>query len=119
LDQLANLLGDSVVRVAAEDGLIAVGANGYHIKRGLQQLAKTLDVTARLRREVGPASRTGDVGLPAGELLVLRIHALKDGEIGGDVAEVGIVDFVGGADLDGLHLVEGVEAGEGDSCEPV
>src|SRR5581483_2612956 len=106
---------------APRDELVAARARADELDGRADELADPLDVVAACAREVLPAPRGADVGLPARELLVHRLAVLVVRDVRDRVVVCRSAEVVTRADLEVGLIVEDVEPhqrGAADSVEP-
>src|SRR5688500_5906651 len=77
--------------LAHADDLVAVRAHPNERDRGPGVVGYGLEVLARLLRQVLLAATVADIGLEAGQLLVLRLDGVDDRLVVGELVEDGAV----------------------------
>ena len=98
MESFASYDGAGPFRTDAENG---DGNTGYFFK--------VSNIVFGSLRKLVVASAVGGGGFPAGESFVDGCAAFEGAEGGGHLVYAFAVDFVGGADVDGVEIVEDVE----------
>src|SRR5262249_30584559 len=73
-----------------------------------------IDISPRIRRQVGQVADSGEVDAPAGERFVDRAAALEQERIAGEIFHAAAIQIIGGADRDLIDFAQYVQEHDGE-----